>query len=48
MLPTSDRQVLVRPTQPLPRGDFTVVTRLDVGLPELLEAETRVAAPFAP
>jgi len=48
VLPTSDRQVVVRLTEPLPRGDFTVVTRLDVGLPELLEAETRVAAPFAP
>ena len=45
VLPESERYLFVRFARSLPRDEFRIVSRLDVGLPELLEAETRVAAP---
>ena len=45
VLPESERYLFVRFAKPLPGDEFRIVSRLDVGLPELLEAETRVAAP---
>ena len=45
VLPVSERYLFVRFAKPLPGDEFRIVSRLDVGLPDLLEAETRVAAP---
>ena len=45
ILPQSDRHVSVPLGASLPADGFTVLSQLDVGLPELLEAETRVGSP---
>jgi len=45
ILPQSERHVSVPLEASLPPDGFTVLTHLDVGLPELLEAETRVGSP---
>jgi P pilus assembly chaperone PapD len=42
VLPQSEREVLLRLEQAVGRPAFTVLTRIDVGLGELLEVETRV------
>ena len=42
VLPLSEREVLVPLAGPPPTGGYTVTSRLDVGLKELLEIVTRV------
>jgi P pilus assembly chaperone PapD len=42
VLPKSDREVFVPLMEALPSAGFTILCRLDVGLKEWLEAETRV------
>ena len=44
ILPLSKREFLLPLAVPTPPGGYTVTSRLDVGLPTLLEAETRVMA----
>ena len=44
VLPQSERDVVVKFEPRLPASALSVVTRLDVGLPERLEIETRVSA----
>jgi P pilus assembly chaperone PapD len=44
VLPRSEREVLVRFEQPVDRPAFNVLTRIDVGLGDLLEIETRVGS----
>jgi len=42
VLPESERYLFVPLFQPLPATEFRLVSRLDIGVPELLEAETRI------
>jgi P pilus assembly chaperone PapD len=42
VLPESERYLFVPLIQPLPATEFRLVSRLDIGVPELLEAETPI------
>jgi P pilus assembly chaperone PapD len=43
VLPESEREIIVPLPKALPADGFTLLSRVDVGLPDMLEAETRVA-----
>ena len=48
VLPRSERDIIVELERAVSHPYFTIVSQLDVGLPDLLEVETRIGAPPIP